>query len=417
MKLPSLDPHRLRLIIFITGLFTYEVSTYVSYLYPPASCDWFYYGFIAKYYAEHGHYPERSWWRYDQPVFIYRTPMIVLDSFFVNPHGGRHSDYRFVIASVFGAVSSLLAYYIEPEIAFVAPWILTFVYNIQYSSFLGSKRTICLLTYPLFGTMMAAALFYGRTSRARLIASYVLGLLTGVCYDGWLEVLPVPLLFVLIPDTPREKRLAMLELWGMFVAGGATAVFIPSVNWSASHGLLTYHRPGLILHLIGNVSEWMPTANVNSAIMTWVYLILLPVCMLLVSHDTERLKERVAVIPYISMIHVIFRFGVAYTLLLGVFLADDAAGPLFAVYGLTLAQYQQWIKFWHRYPNGKVITKVVMEDVEKGEIWPEGKPPFEALLYYEVDKTPPKIVPYDMDWRGYEPPVRKIRLDLVRIVE
>jgi len=225
----------LRLIIFITGLFTYEVSTYVSYLYPPASCDWFYYGFIAKYYAEHGHYPERSWWRYDQPVFIYRTPMIVLDSFFVNPHGGRHSDYRFVIASVFGAVSSLLAYYIEPEIAFVAPWILTFVYNIQYSSFLGSKRTICLLTYPLFGTMMAAALFYGRTSRARLIASYVLGLLTGVCYDGWLEVLPVPLLFVLIPDT-REKT-GHAGTLGHVRGGGCDGRFHPvgeleRVSWS-----------------------------------------------------------------------------------------------------------------------------------------------------------------------------------------
>ncbi|MHC1580584.1 MAG: hypothetical protein ACXQTC_02700 [Methanopyraceae archaeon] len=139
---------RLRLAIFLTGLATLALSTYLSHLWPSNAPDWFYYGFIAKYYAKHGDYPKVSWWREDQPPFIYKSPIIALSSLLVDPRAGPHHDYRFVLALIFGVTASVVSWLIEPRMGTVVPWFITAVYNLHSAGFLGGKRTICCSRTP-----------------------------------------------------------------------------------------------------------------------------------------------------------------------------------------------------------------------------------------------------------------------------
>ncbi|WP_456435514.1 hypothetical protein [Methanopyrus sp.] len=404
------DGYRFRLLLLISGVSVFSTSTYLSYLYPTPTCDWFYYGFIAKYYSEHGDYPKVSWWRKDEPQFIYRSPIIPLCSLVINPKGGPKSDYRFLIALAFGFLGSILSFLIEPRMGSVIPWILTTTYTIHYSYFLGGKRTICLLTYPVFGTLLAKSLVVGKISRSEIALATCLGAITGLFYDGWLETLPLAVLFVLIPDVSPDRRKTFLIVWKAFVIGAAITIAIPDPNISASHGLLVYHNPGLISKLLGIVSEWRPPGNFEMAAVLWYMLIVSPVISGMLT-ERHSLKLKLVSVAYTSAGLVVKRLGPPYLIVTSPLWYEKRCAVSMAIFSLVIFSLalkfsvEPSKEFWEKYPDWKFMKPVVLKNLKHGRPWGEEDPPFEAWLYYEVDKVPARVTPYDMDWRGYEPPL------------
>ena len=402
---------RLHHLILLTGLAVFTLSTYLSHLWPPNAPDWFYYGFIAKYYAEHGHYPRVSWWRQDQPPFRYQTPIIPLCAHLLHPHAGPQHDHRYLLALTLGLTATLLAWRLEPRMGAVIPWILTAVYNLHYAAFLGGKRTICLLTYPLLGTLALTTLHRPTHTRTHLPAAIALGLLTGACYDGWPEAPLILATLTLLPDPPRRARLQLLKLLAGFTLGALTTLPLPG---TASHALLTYHRPGLVLKLLGNVAEWEPPIALESALPTWFYLVAVPIAGALLSQRPDWNKVRLAALLWTSTGLVVFRFGTASLLLLGPAWWESPGCVAVTLYTATLTQALHWREFWQRYPDWPHMKPVILHRLHRyHEPWGRGlSPPFEAWLYYEVDRVPPKVTPYDMDWRGWEPPLRQRHVPL-----
>jgi len=405
---------RLRLAIFLAGLATLALSTYLSHLWPSNAPDWFYYGFIAKYYAKHGDYPKVSWWREDQPPFIYKSPIIALSSLLVDPRAGPHHDYRFILALIFGVTASVISWLIEPRMGTVVPWFVTAVYNLHYAGFLGGKRTICLLTYPILGTLALSTLLHDpprRSVRVRALTAGALGSITGACYDGWPEVPVIFGLTALVPDVPRRARVKLLAVLAGFSLGAGVTVAIPG---TASHGLLTYHSPGLVPKLIGNIREWSPPETFESAVPTWFYLVALPIAGALMARRPEWTKVRLAALVCMSSGLVIYRFGTASALLLGPAWWELPCCVMSSLYAVTMTQALHWKEFWQKYPGWNSMKPVIVNRLKRyREPWGRGlSPPFEAWLYYEVDRVPPKVTPYDMDWRGWEPPLRRSHVPL-----
>ncbi|WP_456482671.1 hypothetical protein [Methanopyrus sp.] len=399
------DSYRLRLALLVSGLVAFSTATYLSYLYPPPTPDWFYYGFIAKYYAEHGHYPEKSWWRKDEPPFIYRSPIVPLCSLVVDPKGGPENDYRFLIALVFGIVGSVLSFLIEPKMGSVAPWALTAAYMLMYAKFLGGKRTICLLTYPVLGTLLAKSLVIGRISRREMAFAACLGTVTGLFYDGWLELLPL-ILFFLTPGVPFERRKTFLTTLGAFIAGATITITIPDPNISASYGLLSYHCPGLVLHLLGEIAEWSPPCNILYAAIIWFFLVVLPLLFGILSRENH-VELKLMSVTYTSVSLVIRRFGITYLIIVSPLWYELENVVIMPVYSMTFIMETYWINFWKKYDNWKLMKPIIMKNVKHDRMWVDNEPPFEAWLYYQVDRVPARVVPYDMDWRGYEKPIKR----------
>ncbi|WP_457614266.1 hypothetical protein [Methanopyrus sp.] len=73
---------------------------------------------------------------------------------------------------------------------------------------------------------------------------------------------------------------------------------------------------------------------------------------------------------------------------------------------LSISQVGGWKKFWEKYPDWNAMKPVILKNLKHGEPWGKEGPPFEAWLYYKVDRVPARVTPYDMDWRGYERPIK-----------
>ncbi len=310
-----------------------------------------------------------------------------------------------MIALAFGILGATLSFLIEPRMGSVVPWVLTVAYTTFYAYFLGGKRTICLFTYPVLGVLSAKSLITGRVNRRKIILSACIGTITGMFYDGWLEVLPLLALPILVPDIPLKQKKTFLTVLGSFLIGATITIIIPNPNISASHGLLTYHRPGLVLHLLGNVSEWRPPSNFIQATILWFFLIGLPIMSGILAKSECSIKLKFASITYTSISFVIQRLGITYLVIIAPLWYEIECSVLMTMSILSIFQVEKWKKFWEKYPDWNAMKPVILKNLKHGEPW-GGGPPFEAWLYYKVDRVPARVTPYDMDWRGYERPIK-----------